>query len=79
MRVSAHFRIPKTDRRTMFLRPDNGVIDESGRFQLRDVSGQVLFRVAGATVNLVTKSVMHNGADITTRSVRRKPRRHCGP
>ncbi len=65
LRVSAAFQNPEDGPRTMFLRPDNGAIDESGRFQLRDVSGQVLFRVAGATVNLVTKSVMHNGADIT--------------
>lgn len=65
LRVNAAFQNPEDGPRTMFLRRDNGAIDESGRFQLRDVSGQVLFRVAGSTVDLVTKSVMLNGTDIT--------------
>ena len=64
LRVSAHFTESEDGPRTMFLRPDNGVIDESGRFQLRDCPARCCF-ACGATVNLVLKSVTLNGADIT--------------
>jgi hypothetical protein len=42
---------------------DAGIVDESGRFQLRALNGAVLFRTSGQLWNL--KSVTLNGTDIT--------------
>ena len=42
---------------------NNGVVDESGRFQMKGLSGRVLFRVGAPGWNL--KSVTLNGVDIT--------------
>lgn len=43
---------------------DNGVVDESGRFQIRGVAGRVLFRPIGLA-GWFMKSVSLNGSDIT--------------
>jgi hypothetical protein len=67
LRVGVTSPNPEETIRSMFFRPDNGVLDESGRFQIRDVSGQVLFRPNGLPANLVLKSVTLNGVDITDR------------
>jgi hypothetical protein len=50
---------------------DNGVIDEAGRFLLRGVNGQVLFRTGAQGWNL--KSVTLNGVDITDTPFEAKP------
>lgn len=44
-----------------------GVVDAAGRFQIRDVMGQVLFRPTSLPPNLVLRSVRLNGVDITDR------------
>jgi hypothetical protein len=49
--------------------PDNGIIDSSGRFQLRGVSGRALFRAGplapGPNTGWTIRSVTLNGVDIT--------------
>jgi hypothetical protein len=50
---------------------DNGVVDQSGRFQIRGVNGQVLFRLGAQGWNW--KSVMLNGVDITDVPFEAKP------
>ena len=62
LRVVSHLRRPisRIDREHG---QDNGVVDESGHFQIRGVNGQVLFR-AGAQ-GWTLKSVTLNGVDIT--------------
>jgi hypothetical protein len=67
LRVYASSANPEDEGRGVSLRPGDGVIDESGRFRLRDVSGQVLFRTVGLPLNQVLKSVTLNGVDITDR------------
>jgi hypothetical protein len=47
--------------------PNSGVLDDTGHFQLVNVLGQVLFRTNISTLNLVLKSVLLNGVDITDR------------
>jgi len=47
-----------------FYTPDNGIIEESGRFQIHGASGRVLFRLTGPQ-GWFLKSVTLNGADIT--------------
>jgi hypothetical protein len=47
--------------------PGSGLIDEAGRFQIRGAGGRLLFRAGALPNNLVLKSVIHNGADITDR------------
>ncbi|MEO5739012.1 MAG: carboxypeptidase-like regulatory domain-containing protein [Vicinamibacterales bacterium] len=54
----------------MMFRPtgDNGVIDATGRFQLRSVTGRALFRtmyMSAPSIGWGLKSVTLNGADIT--------------
>ena len=67
LRVNAASANPDEFGRGTFFRPDNGIIDESGRFQIRDVAGHVLFRPNGLPVNLALRSVTLNGVDITDR------------
>jgi protocatechuate 3,4-dioxygenase beta subunit len=67
LRVTAASANPEEFGRSTLFRPDNGLIDETGRFQIRDVSGQVLFRLSGLPVNLALRSVTLNGVDITDR------------
>jgi hypothetical protein len=50
---------------------DNGVVDESGRFQIRGINGQVVFRAGALGWSL--KSVMLNGVDITDTPFEAKP------
>jgi hypothetical protein len=52
--------------------PDNGVVDEAARFQIRGVSGRVLFR-ANPPPGWFLKSVMLNGVDITDIPYEAKP------
>src|SRR5207253_418792 len=47
-----------------FYTPDNGIIDEAGRFQIHGAGGRVLFRL-NAPQGWFLKSVMLNGIDIT--------------
>lgn len=47
--------------------PNNGAIDANGRFQLQNVMGPVLFRTGTMPSNLLLKSVVLNGVDITDR------------
>jgi hypothetical protein len=44
---------------------DNGAVDGAGAFQIRGVSGRVLFRPAGTPQGWFFKSVTLNGTDIT--------------
>ena len=44
---------------------DNGAVDGAGAFQIRSVSGRVLFRPAGTPQGWFFKSVTLNGTDIT--------------
>ena len=44
---------------------DNGIVDESGRFQIRGVTGRVFFRFLGPVQGWFLKSVTINGTDIT--------------
>jgi protocatechuate 3,4-dioxygenase beta subunit len=44
---------------------DNGVVDGAGAFQIRGVSGRVLFRTAGTPQGWFFKSVTLNGTDLT--------------
>ena len=67
VRITATPPNPEDGARAMSFRPGNGLIDEAGRFQLRDVSGPVLFRAAGLPPDVVLKSVTLNGVDITDR------------
>jgi hypothetical protein len=52
--------------------PDNGVVDETARFQIRGVSGRVLFRT-NPPPGWFLKSVMLNGVDITDIPYEAKP------
>ena len=67
VRVNAVSANPEEFGRGTSFRPDNGVIDDAGRFQIRDVPGQVLFRLSGLPVDLALRSVTLNGIDITDR------------
>jgi hypothetical protein len=67
LRITASPPNPEDGARAMSFRPGNGLIDTAGRFQLRDVSGPVLFRAAGLPPDVVLKSVTLNGVDITDR------------
>ena len=55
------------DRRIIFLTSENGLIDASGRFEIRGVTGRVFFRPSNLPNNLVLKSVIVNGVDMTDR------------
>ena len=68
IRVAANPADPsRGPRMSMMFTPNNGVTDDSGRFQIRGVVGQVLFRPMISPPNLVLKSVTLNGVDITDR------------
>lgn len=47
--------------------PTNGVIEPNGRFELRGITGRVLFRPGALGNNMVLQSVFLNGVDITDR------------
>lgn len=49
------------------IHPTNGVIEPNGRFELRGITGNVLFRPGPLASNLVLKSVFLDGTDITDR------------
>lgn len=55
------------ERAVMSLGANNGVIDPSGRFEIRGIVGEVLFRPGILPNNHVLKSVTLNGVDITDR------------
>ena len=44
---------------------ENGMVDESGRFQIRGVTGRVFFRFLGQVPGWFVKSVTINGTDLT--------------
>jgi hypothetical protein len=67
LRITATSPNPEDGARGPSIRPGNGLIDETGRFQIRDVSGPVLFRAAGLPSDAVLTSVRLNGVDITDR------------
>ena len=66
-RVYASSANPEDEGRGISLRPGDGVPDEKGRFQIRGVSGHVLFRLVSLPATHILKSVTLNGADITDR------------
>jgi hypothetical protein len=67
LRVYPSSANPEDENRGVSLRPGEGVVDENGRFQFRDVSGQVLFRPVSMPATQILKSVTLNGVDITDR------------
>jgi hypothetical protein len=67
LRITATSANPEDGARGTSLRPGNGLIDEAGRFQIRDVSGPVLFRPAALPPDAVLTSVRLDGVDITDR------------
>ena len=64
LRVYPSSANPEDESRGISLRPGDGEIDESGRFQIRGVTGQILFRVISGPATHILKSVTLNGVDI---------------
>ena len=68
----------EAERTAAIFQPNNGVIESSGQFEIRGISGQVLFRPFPLPNNLVLKSVSLDGVDITDRpydTVQGRPQR----
>lgn len=65
VRIVAMPADPSRGSNNMWFLPNNGVLDENGRFQTHGVVGQVLFRPQSLPASFILKSVSLNGADIT--------------